>query len=221
MSGGCVGVSSEHLPLEILPASPYLRGLWGVTWSRIEHEHPVGDDREILKRVHDFEPRALAEVYDHYSTDLFRYAVRLLGNPDLAEDCVAETFSRFLRAVRDGSGPHQYLRAYLYRVAHNWIADRYRRQPPPPLSLEESQEVAGGEDPAEAAQRQLESEELRAALLLLTADQRQVVVLKFLEGWRNEEIAQALNRSVGSVKALQHRALAALRRILIGEEAGR
>jgi len=121
--------------------------------------------------------------------------------------------------VHDGAGPKQHLRAYLYRVAHNWITDHYRRQPPTKLLLEDSEELADSHDPAQAVARRLESEQLRAAVVLLTPDQRQVVVLKFLEDWRNEEIAHAMGKSVGSVKALQHRALAALQRILIREEA--
>ena len=176
-------------------------------------------DRDVLRRVRRFEQSALAEVYDRYSTDLFRYAVRLLGDSDVAEECVAETFSRFLRAVHDGAGPQQHLRAYLYRVAHNWITDHYRRQPPPTLPLEDWEELADSHDTAQAVARRLDSEQLRAAVVLLTPDQRQVVVLKYLEDWRNEEIAQAMGKSVGSVKALQHRALAALQRILIREGA--
>jgi RNA polymerase sigma-70 factor (ECF subfamily) len=64
----------------------------------------------------------------------------------------------------------------------------------------------------------LESERVRLALLAVTQDQRQVLVLKYLEGFTTEEIAQALEKSVGAVKALQHRALAALRRQLQDRE---
>jgi len=180
----------------------------------------VSIDRNVLTRVRRFEQSALAEVYDHYSTDLFRYAVRLLGDTDLAEECVAETFSRFLHAVHDGGGPKEHVRAYLYRVAHNWITDRFRRQPPPVVPFEDMEWVADTHDAAQAVERRLQGEQLRAAMVLLTPDQRQVVVLKFLEDWGNEEIAYALGRSVGSVKALQHRALAALQRVLIREDRG-
>jgi len=184
------------------------------------YEQPVSFDRDVLRRARRLEQRALAEVYDRYSTDLFRYAVRLLGDADLAEECVAETFSRFLHALHAGGGPRQHLRAYLYRVAHNWITDHYRRQPPPTLPLEESLSADEGQNPAQVVERRLEGEQLRAAMLLLTPDQRQVVGLKFLEDWGNEEIAHALGKSVGSVKALQHRALASLQRVLIREDRG-
>ncbi len=58
---------------------------------------------------------------------------------------------------------------------------------------------------------------VRAALLKLTEDQQQVVSLKFLEGWENEEIARALHKPVGAVKSLQHRALAQLQKFLLDE----
>jgi len=66
---------------------------------------------ELLALVHRFDEQALAEVYDRYSPGIYRYAVRLLGDQDLAEECVAETFSRFLKALKQGKGPHKYLRA--------------------------------------------------------------------------------------------------------------
>jgi RNA polymerase sigma-70 factor (ECF subfamily) len=201
--------------------TPYLDGQLGVTYNGLGPQHYLDMEKELLTRVREFEQSALAEAYDQHSTELFRYAVRLLGDPDLAEECVAETFSRFLHAVHGGGGPKQHMRAYLYRVAHNWITDRYRRQPPPSIPLEDSEELPDTHDAARAAERRLEGEQLRAAMVLLTPDQRQVVVLKFLEGWHNEEIGRALGKSVGSVKALQHRALAALQRTLLREDASR
>jgi RNA polymerase sigma-70 factor, ECF subfamily len=60
----------------------------------------------------------------------------------------------------------------------------------------------------------------RAALWQLTPDQRLVVTLKYFEGFDNEEIAVALGKPIGAVKSLQHRALAALRRILQAEQIG-
>ena len=60
-----------------------------------------------------------------------------------------------------------------------------------------------------------ERREVRLALFNLTAEQRQVIVLRFLEGWQNEEVAAVLKKTVGAIKALQHRALASLRRDLV------
>jgi RNA polymerase sigma-70 factor (ECF subfamily) len=129
---------------------------------------------------------------------------------------VAETFSRFLKALRCGQGPRDHLQAYLYRIAHNWITDCYRRQPSPPLELDESLRADELERPERQADAALEQEQVRLALRALTPEQRQVVALRFVEGWNNEEVALALEKPVGAVRALQHRALATLRRLLPG-----
>ncbi len=171
-------------------------------------------ERTLLARAHDFDPAALAEIYDHYSLGVYRYAYRLLGDPCQAEDCVADTFSRFLQALRGGGGPQDHLQAYLYRVAHNWITDQYRRQPPPPLELDE-EEADGQVEIEEAVTQRQQVDHLRAALVRLTPDQRQVIVLKFLEGWENEKVAAIIEKPVGAVKALQHRAVESLHRMLL------
>lgn len=171
----------------------------------------------LLSRAQQFEPKALAEIYDGYSPGIYRYALRLLGNTDLAEECVAETFSRFLLTLRDGKGPKQHLQAYLYRIAHNWVTDQYRRVPPT-LPLEADSQADDASSPHQILVQHAEQERVRRALSRLTPEQRQVVALKFLEGWTNEEVALAIGKPVGAIKSLQHRAIASLRRMLISEE---
>ncbi len=172
-------------------------------------------EEDLIVRARELEARALGEIYDVYSPALYRYAVRLLGGADLAEECVAEVFSRFLHALRAGKGPQDSLQAYLYRVAHNWITDQWRRRPPAALELEEAQCTDEKGDPSRSLLEQMEQLEVRAALAKLTPDQRQVITLKYLEGLENEQIAAALSKPVGAVKSLQHRGLAALRRALL------
>ena len=84
-----------------------------------------------------FDRQALVGIYRQYNAEIFRYAFRMLGDRALAEDCVSETFSRFLRATRRGRKPIEEIRPYLYRIAHNWITDHFRRQPYQHLSLED------------------------------------------------------------------------------------
>ncbi len=176
------------------------------------------DEAQLLQRARSWDMEALGEIYDHYSPLLYRYAVRLLGDQDLAEDCVAETFSRFLQALRKGKGPERHLKAYLFRVAHNWITDRFRRQPLEEALEDHSVHLADqGPAPDEVAEMRWRQEQVRAMLRQLTPDQRQVVVLRFLEGWSLAEVAAAMEKPVGAVKALQHRALAALRRLMEAE----
>jgi RNA polymerase sigma-70 factor (ECF subfamily) len=178
---------------------------------------PKGDEQLLLGKIHEFDPDALATVYDRHSPGLYAYAYRLLGDSAAAEDCVSEVFSRLLKALRQGQGPRDHLQAYLYRIAHNWITDRFRRSPPPEIPLGE--ETAGVPDTTgEQAERNIRGMQMRAALRRLTEEQRQAVVLRYLEGWDNREVARVMARPVGAVKALQRRGIAALRRMLIGED---
>ncbi len=171
-------------------------------------------DEVLLRQAHRFDQEALAEVYDRYNNGIYYYALRLLGDPSLAEDCAAETFSRLLRALRDGGGPTDNLKAYLYRSAHNWITDHYRRTPPLPLDPD-SNLVQPDSDPCEQAEKNIVQGRVRAALRLLTPEQQQVIVLRFVEGWDLDVVATSLKKPVGAVKALQHRAIAALQKILL------
>lgn len=175
-------------------------------------------DREILSGVLQRDLAALAVMYDRYSPGIYRYAMRLLGEDTLAEECVAETFARFLKALRAGQGPRDYLQAYLYRIAHNWITDQYRRQPPESAELDDQMAAGDAARPETAVEGRLEQQQVRLALRTLTTEQRMVIVLKYYEGWANEEVAAALQKPVGAVKALQHRAMAALRRALFQGE---
>jgi RNA polymerase sigma-70 factor (ECF subfamily) len=174
------------------------------------------EEQDLLNQARSFDMPALAAIYIRYSPGLYAYAMRLLGDECLAEDCVAETFSRFLKTLRAGQGPDAHLQAYLYRVAHNWITDLYRRQPPPPLELDEDLRAEEEVQPERQVDHNLARQEVRDALRMLTPEQRQVVVLRFLEGWENEEVSAALHRPVSAVKSLQHRALNTLHRWLLG-----
>ncbi len=171
-------------------------------------------EQDRLTQAGQFNTRALAEIYDLYSPRLYRYAMRLLGDATTAEDCVSETFSRFLKALQAGRGPRDYLQAYLFRTAHNLVVDHYRRQP---LTEELDDDLPELETTEETADLNLRQRRVRDALQQLTEDQRQVVALKFLEGWENEEIARTLGKPVGAVKSLQHRALAQLQKLLLDE----
>jgi len=163
----------------------------------------------------DFTKKELVEIYEAYSPRLFAYAFRLLGDSNLAEDCVSETFSRLLQVIKNGGGPTDNLKAYLYRISHNWIVDYYRNRVPKQeyVKVEHLQNRKG--NPEAQVSRQLEQEKVRNVLLGLPEDQRQVIMLRFYEDWSHAETAAALGRSEEASRALQYRALENLRRMLL------
>lgn len=168
----------------------------------------------LLKRARQWDEAALAEVYDAYAPAIYRYAYRRVGHRETVEEIVSETFHRFLVALKHGGGPTENLSAWLYRVAHNLIVDFYRRQPSQEPEVLDDVVVAGEDRSETHLDRLARVERARAALRRLTPLQQQVIVLRFLEEMSLEETAGVVDRTVGAVKALQHRALNSLQRIL-------
>ena len=170
------------------------------------------NEQDLLQRASRLETQALAEIYDTYSLGIYRYAMRLLGDMSLAEDCVSETFARFLKSIQERRGPRDRLRAYLYRIAHNWIVDFYRRNE---KIVELSDTLRSEADvPEEEAAKRIRQKQVRRAIRHLTPDQQQVISLKYLEDWSNEEVARVMKKPVGAVKSMQHRALKSLYKLL-------
>lgn len=171
----------------------------------------MSKEQDLLRLASELDVVALAEIYDRYSPVLYAYAMRLLNDPALAEDCVAETFARFLRALQKGQGPRDYLRAYLYRITHNWIIDLYRNNE---QTSELHETLQYEEYTEEEVAKRVGQKQIREAIHNLPPEQQKVITLKYLEDWNNEEIAQALHKTVGAVKTIQHRALVNLQKLL-------
>ena len=172
----------------------------------------MSDEQSLLQRASQLETQALAEIYDNHSPGIYRYSMRLLGDESLAEDCVAETFARFLKSLQERRGPRDHLQAYLYRIAHNWIVDSYRNG----REIVELSDAFRSEAdvPEEEAAKHIRRCEVRDAIRHLTPDQLQVISLKYLEEMSNEEVAQVMRKPIGAVKSIQHRALRSLHKLL-------
>ncbi len=171
-------------------------------------------DIQLLERAKRWDEEALVEVFDRYAPAIYRYVYRRVGDGQTAQDLMAETFHRLLDALRRGAGPRTHLSAWLYRVAHNLVVDHYRRQPADPVVALDSVDPAGGALEERVLIERERAARVRAALRQLTPLQQQVILLRYLEGMSLEDVAQVLERTVGSVKALQHRAIRSLQRLL-------
>ena len=172
----------------------------------------MSNEQELLRLASQLNTNALAEIYDIHSPGIYRYSMRLLGDMTLAEDCVAETFARFLKSLQEQRGPHDNLQAYLYRIAHNWIVDLYRNNKE---SVELADVLRSETDvPEEEAAKRIRQKQVRRAIRHLTPEQQQVISLKYLDDWNNEEVARLMKKPVGAVKSIQHRALKSLYRLL-------
>lgn len=174
----------------------------------------VSDYETLLREAKKGSQPALAAIYDAFHQPLYRYIYRQVDGPETARDLTADLFRRFLQALQNGTGPEQQLSAWLYRVAHNIIIDHYRRQQHRDHVPLYEEVVSADDDPVHLAEAHIATDQLYRALQQLTPDQQQIIALKFFAGLSNQEIAAIVAKPVGAVKALQHRAIAALRRQL-------
>lgn len=178
----------------------------------------LDDESSLLRRAHQFDPAALATIFDTFYGPLYRYAYHHVGHVETAEDLTAQVFQRFLTALKSGSAPTRYLKAWLFRVAYHLIVDDSRRfalRNHQPLDIQPLTDTALSLD--ETVQNALLIERARHLLHSLAPQQREVIILRFLSDMSLEETADVLQMTVGAVKAMQHRALTNLRRKLLPE----
>jgi len=181
----------------------------------------TNDEGALLERARAYDPAALGELYDRYAARMYAYIYRRVGDAAQAEDLTSELFLRVLQAVQNERAWRDSFVAWLYRIAHNLVVDMYRRRPPPLVALDDLPLESDADDPAEALQEAADRAGLRAAVVQLTSDQQQVLALRYGEGLTAKETAVIMQKTTGAVEAMQHRALAALRRALARERTGK
>jgi RNA polymerase sigma-70 factor (ECF subfamily) len=162
----------------------------------------------------------LATLFDRHHVRFFNFFVRLTGRADLSEDLVQEAFMRALKYRESYRGDAGFV-AWMYRVARNVFADHCRA-----TNLREPiDEAATIEDaapsPFEKARLEEDLTRLRTAMMKLSAQDREILVLARFEGLRHDEIAVLLGCTTGAVKVRAHRALARLRDAYFAREGER
>ena len=161
------------------------------------------------------DPNAFGELYDRFVERVYRYLYFRTGSQQEAEDLTEQVFLKAWEAIGRYRWQGRPFLAWLYRLAHNAHIDHVRtRKPTTSLNNDERPlELASSAAAVELA-RALDAEVLARALAQLTAEQQQVIVMKFIDGVDNEQIAQSMGKREGAIRALQMRALMSLRRVL-------
>ena len=175
---------------------------------------PVQDENGLLQRARALEKSALTDIHNRYYVAIYRYIAFRVGDAATAEDLTSEVFARFLRAIRDHHAPPNSLRGWLYGTASRVLKEHYRQKKQ--ASFVPLSEGVPGKRPSPESQltARQEEEALQAALQGLTAEQQEVLALRFGMGMPIREVAETMGKSEGSVKMLQTRAVAALTRLL-------
>jgi RNA polymerase sigma-70 factor, ECF subfamily len=165
------------------------------------------------------EPEAVGRVYAVFAPALFRFFMGQVGNRHTAEDLTGSVFAAAIESLPGFRGPVEALGGWLFRIARHDLFDFRRRQSRArfdPLDdvLDEAAMAAGAADPEDLAIGRLEGERVMKALELLSADQKEVLLLRMAGGLTAPEVAKLLSKTTGAVRALQHRGLASLARAL-------
>jgi RNA polymerase sigma-70 factor, ECF subfamily len=189
-------------------------------------EAAVSFESEVA-RLRGGDLEAAARLMERYQHRLYRYLLRMVGQPATAEDLFQQTWLRVMEHARSYD-PRRPFEGWLFGVAHNAAIDYLRRRQPE--SLDEP--LPSGDTRAELApspeagivEKLLAQEragQVTAALAELPTAFREVLTLRFEEEMKLEEIAVALALPLGTVKTRLHRALKALRRVLETESGTR
>lgn len=178
-------------------------------------------ETDLLNAARMLDQEALVKIFDLYSQPLFRYALRLCSDPVLADQFVGDVFVKLLEQLSAGRGPSVYLRSYLYESLYHRIIDEARSSQRK-TSLEA---VEWFRQDVHAATINLEDQvlfkqTLHAIQNHLSADQRHVILLRFMEGFSLRETATIIGKKVEHVKVIQNRAITKLRKALGYKENG-
>ncbi|HZD60264.1 MAG TPA: sigma-70 family RNA polymerase sigma factor [Anaerolineae bacterium] len=166
---------------------------------------------------------ALTALYDKYLPHVFRYIYYQVDDRAVAEDLTSETFVKMLTAIPDFREGGRSFYPWLLRIAKNTTFDYLRSKSKEPYVLldEEIEELIFDRgntfDLEHAVIRDLDAEEVKKAVRKLTEEQQQVLLLKFTMGLSNAQVGKVLDKTEGSVKSLQVRALSSLKRLLGGQ----
>jgi RNA polymerase sigma-70 factor (ECF subfamily) len=169
--------------------------------------------RELVERAQHGDRDALEELYLIHFDRIYSYLHMSVGNRHDAEDLTTQTFLKMLEAIgrfRWRSAPFS---AWLFRIAHNLAMDHFRASrrwhpeeevPEPP----DAEEASAEEEAMHAIGRQ----SMLDLIENLSADQQQVLTLKFVFNFPNADVATILGKTEGAIKSLQHRALVSLQK---------
>ena len=173
---------------------------------------------KLIERASEGDFEAFGELYGIYLDRIYRYVFYQLREKMVAEDLAEEIFLKAWRAIGSYKGKGQAFSSWLYRIAHNHVIDELRSRRKQMVSLETEIEIATEvAEPQQEMERGLAEQGMLRLISCLPQKQKQVIILKFVEGLDNREIGQITGKSQGAIRISQMRALTALRQRLHGE----
>src|SRR5207249_11860229 len=171
-----------------------------------------GTDAALVVAAKTGAARAFGELYERYRDAIYRFCLARTGTSHDAEDLTSDVFMKALHSIDRYQQRGLPCVAFLYRIARNAAIDRSRTLKQP-LSVDELLTQPASRQNVEAdAMLAVDRSILLAALTKLKTEHRDVIVMRFIEGYSALEVAAALGKTEGAVRTLQHRALERLRK---------
>ncbi len=172
------------------------------------------EDVILIKKAAEGDNESFGILYERYVRRIYNYIYYRTGNMNEAEDLTARVFHRSFQHIQKYDDRGVPFSAWLYRIAHNLVANWYRdRSRKKEVILEENIPSKFHFDfPEKALEKNQENERLLIALRRLPAERQQLIILKFVEGLSNAEIGTIMRRSEGAIKSLYHRTLESVRK---------
>jgi RNA polymerase sigma-70 factor (ECF subfamily) len=171
-------------------------------------------DHELIKQAQRGDTHAFGDLYEIYAPVIYRYLFAHLENTMDAEDLTGEVFLKAWQSLPKYIERGVPFVAFLFRIAHNVLVDHYRQNKR--LESKSQDDMDGYKEndraePVDQISNQMEHQHILKVLSKLSTDYQSVLTLRFISELSPEETAQVMNRSVGAIRVLQHRALGALR----------
>jgi RNA polymerase sigma factor (sigma-70 family) len=168
----------------------------------------------LLAAAKDGDEHAWKALFDALAPVVLGY-LRANGAPD-AEDVLGETFLQVARDIATFAGDEAGFRSWVFTIAHHRLIDarRHSARRPVELSPEPPEPEEPADDAANEALARIGTARVRLILAELSEDQRAVLLLRFVGDMSVEDVARAVGKRPGAVKALQRRGLAAVKRLL-------
>ncbi|NIT58536.1 MAG: sigma-70 family RNA polymerase sigma factor [Aliifodinibius sp.] len=163
------------------------------------------------------DPEVFGLLYERYVNKIYNYIYYRTSNHEDAEDLTAKVFHKALSHIGNYKNKGRPFSAWLYRIAHNLVANWHRDQKKrTTVSLDDVNLTGKKKDhPFHSTAKSEEMILLLEAIQKLPPVRQQLLILKFVEGESNAEIGRILKRSEGAVKSLYHRTLLSLKELLI------
>jgi len=178
----------------------------------------ISTENELLRRARGHDSAALHDIYERYFSPIYQFIRLRLNDTEQAKDLTADVFVDLFVAMKGRHPPRDSLRAWLFRVARNKLADHYGRQRRFPAATLEDWIPANEDDPAIAILSNWRLGRIRQVLAQLSAEQQEVLILRFGQGLNLQETADLMDKSLSAIKSLQFRAVERLRALLDAEE---